>query len=265
MFCSKCGAQVTEGADFCHNCGISLTGGKDFRQEERTIVSASELEQSTSTATVQAGMPSDFKEFVDNYVRTTTKFQSAEDLLQNSKPLTFIWICIAIPAIAGLIAGGPIGMLVLGGFFGYAATFIASGIIRKQYRVKFKGEFNGDINIENLIAFLNESLKIISSDFHEWGYLSKEGLLPVLENAVAKAVKEVRICGEFGAKRKDLVVFYIRPQNINEESEKTLYFIDALRNGFLIDGHAAGFLAHSSLIKTAPILHAAMEYYLKQL
>ena len=265
MFCFKCGAQVTEGADFCHNCGTNLTGGRDFRQEERTIVSASELEQSTSTTTVQAGVPSDFKEFVDNYVRTTTKFQSAEDLLRNSKPLTFIWICIAIPAIIGLILGGPIAMLVLGGFFGYAATFIAGGIIRKQYRMKFKGEFIGDINIENLIVFLNESLKIISCDFHEWGYLSKKGLVSVLENAAAKAAKEVRICAEFGSKRKNLVIFYIRPQNINEKSEKMFYFTDALRNGFLIDGRAAGFLAHSSLIKTAPILHAAMEYYLKQL
>lgn len=156
-------------------------------------------------------------------------------------------------------------MLVFGGFFGYAVTFIASAIIRKQYRMKFKGEFIGNINIENLIAFLNESMKIISADFHEWGYLSKKGLVSVLENAAANAAKEVRICAEFGAKRKDLVVFYIRPQNISEKSEKMFYFTDALKNGFLVDGRAAGFLAHGSLIKTAPILHAVMEYYLKQI
>jgi len=38
----------------------------------------------------------DFKEFVDHHVQATTKFKTAEDLLKNSKPLMFLWICFAV-------------------------------------------------------------------------------------------------------------------------------------------------------------------------
>ena len=122
---------------------------------------------------------------------------------------------------------------------------------------------NGDINIEELFLFLNEYLKYIHSDFNEWGYLEKSGVLPLLENIVVDGTKEIRICSEFGLKKKRLIIFYIRPYMTDEKPDEKLYSVDAVKNGFLVDGRAAGFLGHKTLIRTAPILQASMEYYLK--
>jgi len=205
-----------------------------------------------------------FKEFVDNHVRTTTKFQSADDLLKNAKPFTFIWFCIGVPAIVGLILGGPLGLMIFGILFGYGASFIASGIIRIRYSSRFHGEFTGDINIEDLFIFLNGHLKHIHPDFHEWGYMSNKSIFAIYENAISNAMKEVQIYSEFGPKRKTLAAFYIKPKTVNAKPGEKLYFVGARRKGFLLDGNIAGFLGHGTLIRTAPILQAAMEYYLTQ-
>lgn len=272
MFCHKCGNQVAEDAGFCHKCGakVAQAVGAVGQQAPAVHTQSPVLDAPVSINASGLGDTDrtnndfkDFKDFVDNHVRATTKFQSAEDLLNNSKPLMFIWVCIGVPAIVGLVSGGPVGFLIFGGLFGYVATFIASGIIRVRYRGKFSGEFIGDINIEELLIFLNEHLKQINPYFHEWGYLTKTGLLPILENALANAMEEVRICSEFGPKKKSMVAIYIKPKTVDAKPREKLYYVDALKNGFLMDGRAAGFLGHSTLIRTAPILQAAMKYYLK--
>lgn len=292
MFCHKCGTQLPGNSNFCHKCGMKIILIDTTQPAPDTSVSAvepravntAELSQQAAAVPVQTNVmtagTNDFKDFVDNHVRTTTKFLSADDLLKNSKPLTFIWVGIGIPSILGFVVGGPMGMLILGGFIGfvmggalgvlilggfigYVPTFIASGIIRMRYRGRFGGKFIGEINIEELIIFLNEHLKLIHPYFHEWGYLTKKGLLPILENAIANAAKEIRICSEFGSKEQSLIAFYIKPKTVDAKPEEMLYYVDALKNGFLLDGRAAGFLGHGTLIRTAPILQAAMEYYLK--
>jgi hypothetical protein len=171
----------------------------------------------------------------------------------------FLWIIIGVSCLG--IFGGPLIIVTL--IFGYAAAFIASGVIRLRYSGTYSGEFTGDINIDELLLFLNEHLNQIHPNFHEWGYLSKKGILPVLENALANATQEVRICSEFGPNRKSLVAFYIKPKTVDAKPGEMLYYVDALKNGFLADGRAAGFLGHGTLIRTAPILQAAMKYYLK--
>lgn len=276
MFCYKCGTKVADEAGFCYNCGAKLVRG-DIRSELPNVSAANEMSTSTaeplpqpSAAPVQTidwdNVPgnngNDFKAFVDNHVRTTTKFQSADDLLKNSKPWNFLWICLGVSFVIGTVLAFPIGGFVFL-IFGYTAAFIASGIIRLRYSGSYSGEFTGDIDINDLFVFLNEHLKHIHPDFHEWGYLSKKGLLQAVENSIARATEEVRICSEFGRDRKHLVVFYIKPKTVDAKPGEKLYFVDALKNGFLVDGRAAGFLGHGALIRTAPILQAAMMYYLK--
>lgn len=264
MFCHKCGNELPEDSEFCNKCGTKKTTADTMPQMPNAPVEVATPPPRAQSAPVQmvihnAVGDDDFKAFVDNHVRTKTKFQSADDLLKNSKPWMFLWIIIGVSCLG--IIGGPVILVTL--FFGYAAAFIASGIIRMRYAGNFSGEFTGDINIDDLLIFLNEHLKQIHSDFHEWGYLSKKGLLPVLENAIANATQEVRICSEFGANRKSLVAFYIKPKTVDAKPGEKLYYVDALKNGFLVDGRIAGFLGHGTLIRTAPILQAAMEYYLK--
>lgn len=278
MYCHKCGTKVAEGAGFCHNCGTKMIQG-DTVQEPLEVIPTNDEPKCTSTAeplpqpsaapvqTIVRGNFStdsgnDFKAFVDNHVRSTTKFQSADDLLKNSKPWTFLWICLGVSFVIGTVLAFPIGGFVFL-IFGYAAAFIASGIIRLRYSGAHSGEFTGDIDINDLFVFLNDHLKHIHPDFHEWGYLSKKGLLSTVENSIVRATEEVRICSEFGPDRKHLVAFYIKSKTVDAKPGEKLYFVDALKNGFLVDGRAAGFLGHGALIRTAPILQAAMMYYLK--
>jgi len=279
MLCHECGNQLPDDSSFCHKCGTKIahvdstshTPNSAVLKDKPQVTSIAEPSPITDSSPAQAvaqgstiaANAKDFRTFVDNHVRTNTRFQSADDLLKNSKPLLFIWPCFCIPAVLGLVFGDLVGFLLFAVIFGYTAIFIASGIIRSKYRGKFRGEFDGDIDIEKLIAFLNRHLVQLHPYFHDWGYLSKTGLLSLLENTMANATGEVRICSEFGPKRKSLVTFSIKPKTINAKAGEKLYFVDALKNGFLMDSRAAGFLGHGTLIRTAPILQAAMEYYIK--
>jgi hypothetical protein len=253
-FCNKCGAKIAKTASIQQEPNMSAVN-------PTPTISDKQSHTYTQENAININI-NNFKAFVDNHVRSTTKFQSADDLLKNSKPWNFLWICLGVSFVIGLVLKFPIGGLVFL-FFGYAAAFIASGIIRMRYISTHSGEFTGDIDINDLFIFLNEHLKLISPYFNEWGYLSNKGLLAVLENAVAKAMEEVRICSEFGPNRKHLVALYIRPKKVDAKPGEKLYFVDAMKNGFLLDGRAAGFLGHGTLIRTAPILQAAMKYYLK--
>lgn len=276
MFCHKCGNKIADDASFCHNCGAKVVRD-GIISEPLNVSKANKMNTSTAEPLPQPSATpvqttdrdivspdngNDFKAFVDNHIRTTTKFQSADDLLTNSKQWTFLWICLGVSFVIGTLLAFPIGGFVFL-IFGYAAAFIASGIIRLRYSGSYSGEFTGDIDINDLFVFLNEHLKHIHPDFHEWGYLSKIGLLQAVENSIARETEEVRICSEFGPNRKHLVAFYIKPKTVDAKPGEKLYFVDALKNGFLVDGRAAGFLGHGALIRTAPILQATMEYYLK--
>lgn len=260
MFCRKCGTQIGEGADFCHKCGTKVV-------YENTIQSTETVHINTEQEKMNAVMQDDaasFKDFVDKHVSANTKFSSAEDLITNSKPWRFAWICVGILSCIGFLIARVPGVLVFGGFFGYVAVFITSGIIRTKYRHKFSGEFGQEINVNEFLAFLNEHLRMLSPYFSECGYLSERGgLLTSIGNALSKAFNEVELCCECGSKKKSLATICIRPDVREQNSGGMQYFVGAVHKGFLIDGRAAGFLGHSCLIKTAPILQAAMLYYLK--
>lgn len=283
MFCHKCGNKLADGAAFCNKCGtkamsvgIKPQPTSSVIVDEKKVV-AEESSQQTSIATaVPVNNGNDFKQFVDNHIRKTTKFNSAEDLIMNSKPMSFIWTCIISLAVFGMIFGairGGIkdlfaGLLVFGGLFGFASLFIVSGIIRSKYRAKFSGKVEQKIDFEDFIEFLNKHLRIISPYFSDWGYLDRRGgMITILSNAVSNALKEVNLCCEYGEngnkEKQNLAVICIRPDASNPSSGLTQYFISATYNGSLIDGGASGLLAHSCLIKTAPILQAAIEYYVK--
>lgn len=266
MFCKKCGTQLDEGANFCPKCGTRVTYGDTAAQPVQAAYT--EAEQENMNATIQMGAVN-FRNFVDNHVRSKTKFSSAEDLITNAKPWKFAWICVGICAFIGLIFGISSGLLIpailiFGGFFGYAAVYIAGGIIRTSCRADFSGEFEGEINTDEFLAFLNEHLRMVSPYFQECGYLSNRGgLLTAIDNAVLRAAKQVMLCCVWGPKKKSMAVIGIRPDMREENSGKMQYFVRAERRGFMIDGRMSGMLAHGCLIRTAPIMEAALLYYLQ--
>ena len=274
MFCHKCGVQIAEGAAFCHKCGAKVVYEETSPQLAKqgavsTAAVASIPIHSPNTATDKDG----FKAFVDSHIQATTQFQSVDELINNSKPMTFAWICLGALSLLGLIlgainlggmVGALMGLLLMGGFIGYAVVFIVSGVIRKQYRDKFYGEFEQEINIEDFLVFLDGHLKTLSPYFHECGYLDQRGgLLTSISNAVADVFKEVTLCCVCGPKKKRLATISIRPHVKNPDSGRKQYIVGAVYRGFLIDGRAAGFLGHACLIRTAPVLQAALTYYLK--
>ncbi len=281
MFCHKCGEQLAEGASFCHKCGTKIVYGDNGLWSVDTSAAANEhgetnrQMQKNGTVTVQKietghaanSNGSDFKMFVDNHVRETTKFQSADDLLTNSKPWRFVWICFGISSVIGFKLGVGrdlmewlLVILIFGGLFGYTALFITSGIIRMNYREKFSGRFDRQINPDEFLLFLNENMRQVSPYFHKFGYLTEEGLLAAVGEILSDAPNRTKLCCEFGPKKKSLATICIRPDS---KTGQMLYIVDAVRNGFMMDGRAAGFFGHACLIRTAPILQAAMEYYLK--
>lgn len=266
MFCQKCGTQLGEGAAFCPNCGTRVNAENTIQQSVEPVDNAMKQENKD---TVIQNDADNFKRFVDNHVRSKTKFSSAEDLITNAKPWKFAWICVGICALIGLILGINSGMvipaiLVFGGFFGYVATYIVGGIKRASCRADFCGEFEGEINTDEFLAFLNGHLRIVSPYFQECGYLSNRGgLLTAIDNAALRAAKQVMLCCTWGPKKKDLAVIGIRPDMREENSGKMQYFVRAEHRGFMIDGRASGMLAHGCLIRTTPIMEAALLYYLQ--
>ena len=254
MFCSKCGNQSNDGAAFCQKCGEKFIVDNSAQQ---TVVAPS------TTGTTNIVDSDNFKLFVDDHVKKTTKYQTADELLTKSKPTKLLWICFGIIVLFFTIILFPIGILI-GIIFGYALMFIAGAIIRNKCRNKFSGTITGDIDIEDFIKYLDVHLKYIHPDFHEWGHLTKAGLLAVVESVEVKAKGLIRLCAEFGPKKKRLVELNIKTYISDEGLTKTAYRPYAEYNGFMLDARASHSIAHGTLIKTAPILQAAIEYYQKQ-
>ena len=278
MFCHKCGTQIDEGAAFCYKCGTKMVQMDTEPQESGTAsvpiepekVSAEPLVQETSTAPDKAVMSAegtndygiDFKTFVDNHVRQATKFQSAEDLLNSHVPQKFMWICFGIPAIIGFLAGGPLLALLIGLFFGYPAALLTD--FMKGSHVNVTGPIektDGKIDTDNLIPFLNKQLSYLSPHFHEWGYINYSGfgvrgavIAHILNSITASAFK---IGTEFGQKRRCFVVIWVEPDGINPDTGRMKYY-------FRTSAKSVWPSKYLCMVKTVPVLQAAMEYYLKQ-
>lgn len=252
MFCNKCGNQLPEDAVFCPNCGTkTLAGGA----EQHKIINE-EMDNS------QNGFD-DFKEYVNAHIRKTTEFQSAQELISKSKPWDFMKKPVCICALIGLIMGiieGNLGYTFLFGILGAGIVFcIGPMIINSKYEKQYSAKINtdSDIDIANLCDFLTKNLCKIDLSFHEWSLVGSRGLVPHVENKIANAAKEVTIGCEFGAKRTNLAEITIR-----NYPENRAYHISAGYNGFLLNYQMEPMFARSCLIKTAPILQAAMEYYI---
>lgn len=284
MFCHKCGNKIADDASFCHGCGAKVVR-EDVVQAPLDRYPTTEKENSTTKPLPQTyAVPVqtverehvltdngiDFKTFVDNHVRSTTKFQSARELLNSRVPLGFIWICLGIFAILGILTFNPI-VLLLALLLGYGVACAVGAIKRIRYPARYDGKFKGNIDLEDLMQFLNTHLTYLSPHFHEWGFLTREGigvrgaLLTSMAESASEKLKEIRLCTGFGEKEWRLAVIYIRPDILNPDSGQMEYFADVENkiSGLPFLSHSTGFSKYVDLVKIAPILQATMEYYLK--
>ena len=159
MFCHKCGAQIAEGAGFCHQCGTKV-----IRTDNTSAVS--NLKQ-TPDSPIQTTLPeadnSGFKAFVDNHIQKVTDFQSAEELLGSKVSLRFLWICLGVAALLGLITLNPI-LLLFFLLLGYAAARVICGVKKGRCAFRYQGKMEGEIDTDDLIRFMITHLSYLSGD-----------------------------------------------------------------------------------------------------
>lgn len=315
MFCQKCGSKLPDDALFCQNCGtrvlredtiqqsaVEMSMEESRSEKSETIEAVLQTAAESSPVSASKGdsfvVQKHFEAFVDNHIRKTTQFQTTEELLNSQVPLPFVKKILKTSAVLGIMLGillcicgyalgntnltdatnlvVILGILLFALLIGYAVAYFKSLIVGGQYASKYDGKFEGNIDIEDLIQFLNEYLGYISPYFHQWGYMTRSAFgvrgiaLNMLENSMQRAMKEIRICTEFGKKKMQLSVIVLRPDPINTELGNMEYFTSAenrfegpIASLIATFHHDYGFEKYKCLVRTAPILQAAMEYYLK--
>ena len=135
MYCQKCGSKIEDTAIFCCQCGTKVLHNNTNQEllnhsSINTKEENMDIMDSSKSTKFSNNSQSDFKNFVDNYIQTNTKFHSAEELLKKSKPLMFVWICFVVGILIGLIAFQSLTGVLIGIFFGYIAAWIV-GIAKR--------------------------------------------------------------------------------------------------------------------------------------
>lgn len=293
IFCYKCGTEISDGAVFCHKCGAKmLTGNKEKEmtdsssmlqnngalQEELHQGSTMMNEQDVEVTKDLQSKEDGFREFVNGYVRRNTAFQTAEELLGSQVPSRFVQICYGVPAVymvyliisllrdpgfTGNIILNILGFIFIAFIIGYLAAHLVGGIKKIKYVADFSGEMETPVDGDELIQFLNEKLAYLSRYFNEWGYLRQSmnfmiGGAPVAEIDITGS-KEITFCSEFGERKTLFSVIYVRPDPLAPDSERRKYSCNVKLKKADIRCEK-----YACAVKTAPILQAAMEYYLKE-
>jgi len=248
MFCNKCGVRLDESSAFCNKCGTKSIAVSESSAQPINAMQADKImdthQHSQSKTTNQ-----DFRQFIDEQVKETTKFSSAEDLLRNAKPFTVLWICFGAVVLLFTVLAFPVGIL-LGAFFGYAVAYLLGRFMYLRVWKKFsRGKIEGELNLEDLMAFLSANLAYLSPYFKEWWDGGKD------------AFGAERIGLEFSEKVQAIIAFS------EKQHGEMVYAISAEKgNMFLrvITRTDSGFGRLACLYKAAPIISAAMKYYLNQ-
>lgn len=280
MFCYKCGAQIEDKSVFCHKCGVKFLDGdtdkmksdlvKEQKQKGDTLPDMMPKGAEMNKANMQStskndGMEIGFKEFVDNHVKKTTEFESAEALLNSKVPQKFLWICFGIPALllffifirepsfATLLA-----LIMMFGIFVYPIGLLLDFIF--SYRIT-GGDHKVDksIDADDLILFLNRNLRYLSPYFNEWNYIKMVGvgMKAALVATAQNAVQGTRIGTGFGHKKSCFCEIHITSDHLNPDSGKMVYFFSTAIKSIWPARYVC-------MTKATPILQAAMEYYLNE-
>lgn len=279
MFCHKCGTQIAEGAAFCHKCGTKVVYADTFQQPidatVQTIESQLEMAQEISAVPVQADTAvngeNDFRRFLDSHVQATTAYLSAEELLNSHVPQRFVWVCFGVPAVLSIIgllrSFSPMDLIAAPAFtllVGYMAACLFDFIFTARITLqtsKNATKFSENLDTDDLLAFLNRQLAYLQPWFHEWWYIRRAGIgvggtiAASAINAAAERANEITIGTGFGAKQKCFVQIYIKND------------VTASNAGYSLGASSRAFAMwpakYACIVKTATILQAAMEYYLR--
>lgn len=272
MFCQKCGKEIKEGDMFCRVCGEKLiTEVKEnsqygdatmFKGEENLKEAEAPLDCLTQKD--KRGLEIEkFRMFADNYIKTNTKLDSVEALLNKKMLNGSVFAAYIIALFAGVFIGvivyavlefeefDRIGFPVALILYAIYVILISYGVglaLKKLYLKRplhrFGGVSHTMIDVTELLSFLNSALEGISPNLHwnEW----------VLSGGN-------RVKSTFGRNSREKIPVWIQFGVIQSQNEvstiKVLYFIGSSVN--------PKSLRYDLQIKAVPILGAAMEYYVK--
>jgi len=198
-----------------------------------------------------------FAYFVNDHIEANTKFKWADQLLKKSKPLTVPWACFWIVALAFSVDNIEHGFyaerIIPGIFLGYAAAYLVGRVIYYRLYRKFStGSFYENITLEDLIAFLNTHLLYLQPFFGQWvrgeGSLSGKDYIGF---AFSKRVQATITFSENSAGEKFYAISTMPTSNSGIIMR-------------LITRADVGLGRLICLYKTAPIISAAMKYYLQR-
>lgn len=253
MFCNKCGNKIDDDSVFCNMCG-SDTGVKN---SDETNVSNTE-DQGVKLDIQTGNNYADFKQFVDNGVRNNTEFSSAKDILENSKPLKFVWIILLVGAVIGVVLSlvqkmdivlsliFTLVVIAWGAFpIAYFIGISKSSKLRKQVHY-----IDTKVDIDNLINFLNTNLYNIYPSLGSWQRGKNEAI-------VCKFNKKVCVIIDFSCTDDGKNYF-----TINTKKEKDL-LVWMMSGDFNVTRTNAGFSEYSCLYKISQIVESSIEYYVK--
>ena len=284
-FCRKCGTLSQGEAAFCRKCG-SQTGdppafatSEILKQTEPThlVMNQNIKKIPVNNSDYQSGESVNIRSFIDERVRASTPFATANKLLTDAKPLSFVKIYVGIGALIGLILGilGVVNessvlylfAIPLCAFVGLGISAIPAKIrvqkIEKEYPLVFR------IDTKKLVTFLNNELAYLSPHFSQWSVLYENKAGKLLRKTIKKLAKtdyesETIRCVFCKKAYLEIKFLYIKGSEATYEfsARKKKNIIHHIIE-FLGDGETdEGWAAYRCLYMSVPILTAAMEYYL---
>lgn len=268
MFCHKCGYRLPDEGGFCPMCG------------EKVVYSKPPFLEADVPHTREVSKPKEdsnrenFKSFVNRHVQSTTQYRSVEELLNSNVSANLLWASLLGPAVVlgllSLVISGRLGtalvLALLGLLIGFFTAYVVGWNERRKLSNKFSNTFTGPIDTDDLLVFLSNNLSALSPIFHEWSYITQVGygiygaVSAGITNTVQKSLNEVSLGTELGEKRHFFAELYIGPDLLNRASGKMRYTPD-------VEHRISGIMSlkkYTLLVQIAPILQAAMEYYLTQ-
>lgn len=290
MFCHKCGTEIAEGAGFCYKCGTKVVHMGEQAEAVQTVPADTKPPQSVpiQRSPLPTNQPiaddSEFRAFIDSHVRTTTKYQSAQELLSSKVSQKYVLICFAVPLIlSGLLflnswlshsmsrddeITGIIGVICFTAIIGCLAAYITDLVHTSRYMPGFSG--SAVIDRTDLILFLNTHLKYLEPHFHEWKEQDERNTAGALASAVVTSVLVGRATGAkwvraeqdaapgiytlFGEKPRWKIKLSLKPDPKRDSQTEYGFVIICLSN---IWPNRSGCAAKAPLI-----VKAALEYYL---
>ncbi len=243
MFCTKCGNEVKVVTRFCDQCGLNLNGTQCVK---------SDSENKSIKAT------NNIKQYIDDSIKKDTKYQSADDLLENSKPLQFIIVCMLVSVVMWFSAlknsltdpsFETIMFILVTVGTGYLLAYFVG--IFKSFRLKVKTyDFAENIDKNDLLRFMEQSLKQVSHQFDEFKYKGENCISFEYDGRVSLKINF--------DKTSERDYYYIFPSKLNVSRVTMFSSVN-----FMSSKNNAGFSEYNVLYKTVPIINAVIQYYLE--